>query len=130
MKRPGGAVRPLGDIREAMAGTRLENADGTPTRAACRQMLAMFSTVTDPRQAWKVRYPLNEVLLLVFLSVMCGADTWVDMERLGCAKLRWLRRFSPFAEGIPSHDTIRYVMGLVDPAELQALIGTALGESR
>ena len=129
MKRPGGAVRPLGDIREAMAGTRRVNEDGTPTRAACRHMLAMFSTVTDPRQAWKVRYPLNEVLLLVFLSVMCGADTWVDMERLGCAKLRWLRRFSPFAEGIPSHDTIRYVMGLVDPAELQGLIVTFLVEN-
>ena len=129
MKRPGGAVDAFGEVREAMAGTRRVNADGTPTRATCRHMLAMFSTAADQRQAWKVRYPLNEVLLLVFFAVMCGANTWVQMQRLGNAKLRWLRRFSPFAEGIPSHDTIRYVMGLVDPAELQELIVTFLVEN-
>ena len=51
------------------------------------------------------------------------------MERLGCAKPGWPGRFSPFAEGIPSHDTIRYVMGLVDPAELQEPVVTFLVEN-
>lgn len=127
--RPGGAVRPLEEIREAMAGTRAENADGTPTRATCGHMLALFSTVTDPRQQSKVRYPLNEVLLAAFLAVMCDANTWADMERLGNAKLRWLRRFAPFREGVPSHDTFRYVLGLLDFAELQSLVVTFVVEN-
>ena len=129
MSSPGEAVRPLEEIREAMAGTRAENAGGTPTRATCRQLLALFTTVTDPRQAGKVRYPMNEVLLVAFLAVMCDANTWADMERLGNAKLRWLRRFAPFREGVPSHDTFRYVLGLLDFAELQSLVVTFVVEN-
>lgn len=122
-------MRPLEEIRDAMAGGGALNADGTPTRASCRQMVALFSTVTDPRQAAKVRYPLNEVLLAAFLAVMCDANTWADMERLGNAKLRWLRRFAPFRAGVPSHDTFRYVLGLVDFAELQSLVVTFVVEN-
>lgn len=129
MGRPGGAVRPLEEIREAMAEGGSPNADGTPTRASYRQLVALFSTVTDPRQQAKVRYPLNEVLLVAFLAVMCDANTWADMERLGNAKLRWLRRFAPFRAGVPSHDTFRYVLGLVDFAELQSLVVTFVVEN-
>ena len=129
MAMPGGAVRPLEEIREAMAGTRAANADGSPTRATCRQVLALFTTVRDPRQAWKVRYPLGEVLLVAFVAVMCDANTWVDMENLGNAKLRWLRRFAPFREGVPSHDTFRYVFGILDTDELQELVVTFVVEN-
>ena len=129
MAKPGGAVRPPGEIREAMAGTRAANADGSPTRATCRQVLALFTTVRDPRQAWKVRYPLGEVLLVAFVAVMCDANTWVDMENLGNAKLRWLRRFAPFREGVPSHDTFRYVFGILDTDEPRSLIVTFVVEN-
>lgn len=129
MGNPGEAVRPLGEIREAMAGGLAANADGTPTRASCRQLVALFATVGDPRQQSKVRYPLNEVLLVAFLAVMCDANTWADMERLGNAKLRWLRRFAPFRAGVPSHDTFRYVLGLLDFAELQSLVVTFVVEN-
>lgn len=131
MGKLGGRVEPLGDVREAMAGAGMtvDGDDGRPTRAACRQLLALFSTVEDPRQQGKVVYPLNEVLLLAFVAVLCDANTWSDMERLGNAKLRWLRRFSPFRAGIPSHDTLRYVFGMLDPAGLQRLVVTFLVEN-
>ena len=124
MGKPGGPVRPLEDVREAMsaAGMTVAGDDGRPTRATCRRLIALFSAVEDPRQAGKVVYPLNEILLLAFVAVLCDANTWVDMERLGRAKLRWLRRFSPFRAGVPSHDTLRYVFGLIDVEGLQRLL--------
>jgi DDE_Tnp_1-associated len=64
-----------------------------------------FSALNDPRQAWKVVYPLTEILLLVLGGTIAGAETFVAIERWGAGKLGFLRRFLPFAQGIPAHDT-------------------------
>jgi hypothetical protein len=54
-----------------------------------------FSALDDPRQAWKVAYPLPEILLLVLCGVMAGADDFVEIERWGRRKLGFLRRLLP-----------------------------------
>jgi hypothetical protein len=40
-----------------------------------------FSALNDPRQAWKVVYPLPETLLLVLGGTLAGAETFVEIER-------------------------------------------------
>jgi hypothetical protein len=60
--------------------------------------LEYFNELPDPRQAGKVIYPLNEVLLLSLLAVLAGAESFTDMARFGEKKLALLRRFLPFAE--------------------------------
>jgi DDE_Tnp_1-associated len=62
---------------------------------------------SDPRQSWKVIYPLPEVLLIVLCGTMAGAEDFVEIERWARRKLDFLRRMLPFARGIPSHDTAR-----------------------
>jgi len=37
----------------------------------------------DPRQAGKVLYPLEEILVLCLLAVLAGAETFVDIARFG-----------------------------------------------
>jgi hypothetical protein len=37
--------------------------------------LEHFRDLPDPRQRWKVIYPLNEVLLLCLMAVLAGAET-------------------------------------------------------
>lgn len=44
-------------------------------------LLDQFSALEDPRQAWKVVYPLPEVLLCVLCATMAGADDFVEIER-------------------------------------------------
>jgi hypothetical protein len=46
-------------------------------------------------------YPLPEILLLVVSAVLSGADGWEAIEQFGKSKLDWLRKFAPFADGIP-----------------------------
>ena len=41
------------------------------------EWLEHFESLEDPRQAGKVRYPLDEVLLLCLVAVLSGADGWV-----------------------------------------------------
>ena len=41
-------------------------------------LLEHFSALEDPRQRWKVIYPLPEVLLLVLCGTMAGAEDFVQ----------------------------------------------------
>jgi len=82
-----------------------------------KALLDHFSALKDPRQAWKVVYPLPEILLCVLCATMAGAEDFVEIERWANKKLDFLRRFLPFADGIASHDTLNDVINAL-PAGL------------
>ena len=84
--------------------------------AAKRSLIEHFSGLEDPRQAWKVEYPLTEIMLLVLCATLAGADGFVDIRLWGKTKLDFLRRMLPFQKGVPSHDTLNDVMNALDPA--------------
>ena len=77
-------------------------------------IIACFANLVDPRQQGKVVYPLVEVLILVLLAVMAGADAFTEVERFGNIKLHLLRRFAPFANGTPPHDTLGDIFAALD----------------
>jgi len=83
---------------------------------AKRSLIDHFSALDDPRQAWKVEYPLPEIMLLVLCATLAGADSFVDIRFWGRKKLDFLRTLLPFRKGIPSHDTLNDVMNALDPA--------------
>jgi predicted transposase YbfD/YdcC len=83
--------------------------------AKARSLIEHFSALEDPRQSWKVTYPLPEVLLLVLCGTLAGADDFVEIRLWGTQNLAFLRRFYPFADGIPSHDTLGDVINALDP---------------
>jgi predicted transposase YbfD/YdcC len=87
-----------------------------------------FAALEDPRQAWKVVYPLPEILLVVLCATLGGAEDFVEIARWGQRKLDFLRRLLPYARGIASHDTLNDVMNAL-PAPLFAECFTAWVES-
>lgn len=78
-----------------------------------------FSELPDPRQAVKVVYPLDEVLLLSLLAVLAGAEAFTDIARFGDKKLELLRRFRPFRDGTPPHDRIGDIFAALDAEHFQ-----------
>ena len=80
-------------------------------------LLDHFSALEDPRQAWKVVYPLPEILLLVLCGTLAGAEDFVEIARWGRRKLGFLRRLLPYGRGIASHDTLNDVLNAL-PAGL------------
>ena len=80
-------------------------------------LLEHFSTLSDPRQQWRVVYPLAEILLLVLCATLCGMEDFVEVRLWGEQRLDFLRRFLPYARGLPSHDTLNDVFNALD-AEL------------
>jgi hypothetical protein len=77
--------------------------------------LEHFRNVPDHRQRGKVRYPLDEILLLCLLAILAGADTIIDITRFGDDKLELLRRFRPFEHGEPAHDHLGDTLAALDP---------------
>lgn len=81
---------------------------------AKKSLIDHFSALEDPRQAWKVEYPLPEIMLLVLCATLAGAETFVDAALWGKKKLDFLRRLLPFKRGIPSHDALNDVVNGLD----------------
>lgn len=78
-------------------------------------LIGHFATLKDPRQAAKVLYPVPEIILLLLCATLAGADDLVEMQLWGNQNLAFLRRFLPYAHGIPSHDTLGEVIAMLDP---------------
>jgi len=81
--------------------------------------LSHFGDLPDYRQKGKVAYPLDEVLLVMLAAALAGAETVADIARFGRAKLDFLRRFRPFANGTPSHDQLGIILAKLDPVAFQ-----------
>ena len=79
-----------------------------------------FSDLKDPRDDKNKKHELMDILFLVIAAVISGAEGWEAIETFGQEKLRWLRKYFPFAQGVPSHDCIRMVMISLSPKALQA----------
>ena len=78
-----------------------------------------FSELPDPRIERCRQHELLDIVFLSVCAVLSGADGWEAIEEFGEAKLAWLRRYVPFTNGIPRHDTIARVMSRLDPEALQ-----------
>jgi predicted transposase YbfD/YdcC len=78
-----------------------------------------FHGLPDPRQLGKVVYPLDEVLLLSLMAVLAGAEAFTDIARFGQKKLDLLRRFRPYRDGTPPHDTLGDIFASLDAEKFQ-----------
>ena len=82
-------------------------------------LVGYFSVMPDPRIDRTKRYPLIEIILLVITGVLSGCEGWKQIKDFGDMKLSWLRKFLPYAEGIPVDDTIARVMRRLDTKAFQ-----------
>jgi predicted transposase YbfD/YdcC len=81
-----------------------------------------FENITDPRINRGCNFPLVEMIFLTLAATICDANCWADVERYGNAKLDWLRKYFPFENGIPSHDTLGRVFSRLHPIEFYAAL--------
>ena len=78
-----------------------------------------FSRVKDPRIDRTKRHGLLDIIIIAICAVICGADSWVDIELFGKTKLDWLKTFLKLPNGVPSHDTFGRVFAALNPQEFE-----------
>jgi predicted transposase YbfD/YdcC len=81
-------------------------------------VLRHFRELEDPRGV-NVLHGLSDILILTLLAVICGADSWADVELFGDSKRAWLQTFLRLPNGIPSHDTLGRVFARLNPEQLE-----------
>ena len=93
-------------IKTALTSNGVDLQKGTrTTKRTTKYLLKLFSLIEDPRVPGMIDYPLDYIILIAFLSVLAGSNTWIDMQDFGNAKRSWLRKFLNVKKyGIPSHD--------------------------
>lgn len=91
----------------------------SPSNLPSSSLLKHFEILEDPRTAYLVAHPLLDIIALTICAVICGAESWEDIEAYGHSKHEWLATFLALPNGIPSHDTIGRVFARLDPSQLQ-----------
>ena len=78
-------------------------------------ILAHFDELPDPRINRTRLHPLPSLLGIALCGVLCGADSWVEIEEYAKAKQEWLSQWLDLPHGIPSHDTFARVFARLQP---------------
>src|SRR5271168_5583276 len=95
-----------------------------------RSLLDHFSALRDPREGWRVLYPLPEILLLVLCATLSGMEDFVEIRLWGEQRIDFLRRLLPFDRGLPAHDTLNDVVNALDAELFKTLFANWVGSLR
>ena len=82
-------------------------------------ILKYFSGINDPRIDRTKEHSLINIIVIAICAVVCGADSYTEIEDFGIAAKEWLKTFLDLKKGIPSHDTFGRVFSLIDPEEFK-----------
>ena len=72
-----------------------------------------FAPLEDPRILLKTSHKLIDIIVIAICAVICGADTWTQIEEFGKVRREWLKDFLQLPNGIPSHDTFGRVFSII-----------------
>ena len=78
-----------------------------------------FEQVAEPRVVGRTTHSLHSILFIAVAATVAGADGPEDMAMFAAHKQNWLKRFIDLSNGLPSHDTIGRVLGLIKPKQFQ-----------
>jgi predicted transposase YbfD/YdcC len=82
-----------------------------------------FRDLPDPRCSQACRHDFQDILILAVGAAVAGQFAWTDIEDYGQIHKGWFQSFLKLPNGIPSHDTFRYVFTRIDPVAFQRNFG-------
>lgn len=84
-------------------------------------LMEHFTTLTDVRQAGKVKHNFLEIVVMTICAVIAGCEAWEDIADYCRVKQDWFqeRLHMKLENGVPSHDTVQRVWGMIEPTEFE-----------
>ena len=64
-------------------------------------LMEVLEGIEDTRRERSVWYPLEEVLFIMLVAVICGATSYVKVELFGKSKEEWLKKYIKLENGVP-----------------------------
>lgn len=81
----------------------------------------VLASLGDPRKDRVLRYPLAQIMFVVFTGLLCGETSYVGMIEAAEERVDLYRRYLPFANGIPGIFTLENDLSRLDPDRLHEL---------
>jgi predicted transposase YbfD/YdcC len=80
-----------------------------------------FEKITDPRQGYKIKYNLLEVITMTICAVIAECEAWYQIVEYCEEKQDWFRSKLglKLENAIPSHDTFERIFAMIDPKEFE-----------
>ncbi len=84
------------------------------------RIMELFEEIPDPRRpGGNIQHKLVDLLVIILLGVICGCETWIEIEDYAHAKYEWLKTILELPGGVPSNDTCRRLMTRMLPQRLE-----------
>lgn len=74
--------------------------------------------INDSRIDRKRVHSADAIVYIAMAAIICGAESWYEVEDFGKAKIDFFRQRLPDLESIPSHDTFNRFFSLLQPGIL------------
>lgn len=78
-------------------------------------LITHFQDLPDPRIERTRRHELVDILVISVCTLLCGGESFNDMEEFGQCKEDWFKTFLKLPHGIPSHDTFNRLFQALNP---------------
>lgn len=85
-------------------------------------LIQFFSVIEDPRINRHKRYPLVNILVFTFVAILSDQLSWYQIHEFCLTNIDWFSEFLDVSSGVPSHDTFRRVLGLIDTKQLENIM--------
>jgi len=86
--------------------------------SACK----LFTGIDDPRVVGRITHSLAEILFAALCATLCGFGCCDGYAQFARAKVDFLRRYLPYEDGTPSHDTFGRLFRLIKPEQFEAVL--------
>ena len=102
-----------------------------------KRLVGLCKRIPDERRrSGNFKHEMVDVLVICLVGIICGYETWAEIRDYAQAKRLFLWRHLGLKRGIPSAATMRRVLGMIKPAELESVyrewvkpyIGSCLGK--
>jgi len=115
------------EIREVLSSydVSMEKPSAYKMAKICLKLLGIFERCADPRVKGRCSYRLADLILMIFLARLSGADTIGEICIFWDSEIRVYKRIFKH-EAVPSHDTFRRILSLIEPTAINEVLVDAV----
>jgi hypothetical protein len=62
----------------------------SPAENSSAKLIEHFKNLEDPRTEYLIEHKLLDIIAITICAVICGAESWVEIEEYGHSKQEWL----------------------------------------
>ena len=85
------------------------------------KLLEFAKSIKDFRLDRKKLHPVENIVFITILAVICNAQDWEEIEDFGNARIAFFSKYLDLTNGIPSHDTFNRFFSLYDSTSFQTI---------